>query len=245
MTTMKQVVKSMTLVGMGLALAAGAAYAQTPPPPDPCLVSDNGTGTVTLPPAGCTYLSADQVHLIIDGLPPGTTIILGARHLDFLCRKLGQCGTPGGPLGGEVEDFNSTAVFQLSGTGALAGWTRTISVPLAVQTATAPRTPGAPVQSFKTDMLRIQGSIGNDPDFDLFEVKGGTSNGFSSPGTTTLTRQGTSNLFRVDSSFNVGYAISFRGAPGGKLAGLAGTTTGTVTMTAMKPCTDAANCPCR
>jgi hypothetical protein len=239
---MKQMVKSMTLVALVLAFAAGAAYAQTPPS-GPCIVPDNGSGTVTLPPAGCAYLSPDQVHMIIAGLPPGTTIILDPIHQDFICRKLGFCGTPGGPLGGEVEDFNSKAVFRLSGTGALSGWARTVSVPLAVQTATGPR-PTGPVQTFKTDMQRIQGSITGDPDFALFEVTGGTANGFSSPGTTTLTKQ-TSGDFRVDSSFNVGYQIRFIGASGGKLSGLSGTTKGTVTMTAVKPCTDAANCPCQ
>lgn len=239
---MKQMVKNVALVALVLAFAAGAAYAVTPPS-GPCIVPDNGSGTVTLPPAGCAYLSPDQVHMIIDGLPSGTTIILEPIHQDFICRKLGMCGTPGGPLGGEVEDFTSKAVFQLSGTGTLSGWVRTITVPLAVQTATAPRPTGS-VQTFKTDMLRIQGSISGDPDFASFDVKGGTANGFSSPGITTLTKQSTGD-FRVDSSFNVGYSISFTGAPGGKLAGRSGTTKGTVTMTSVKPCIDSTNCPCQ
>ena len=55
------------VIGLALALA-GAASA------DPCVVTDNGSGTVTLPPAGCEYLSPTDVHMIIDGLPPGTTI---------------------------------------------------------------------------------------------------------------------------------------------------------------------------
>jgi hypothetical protein len=243
--TMKQMVNSLTMVALSLALAAGAAYAQGTPPTGPCLVTGSSSGTVNLPPDGCEYLSADQVHFIINGLPQNTTIILGARHLDFLCRKLGQCGTPGGPLGGEVEDFNSTAVFQLSGTGTLSGWTRTLSVPLAVQTATAPQTPGAASQTFKTEMLRLQGSINGDPDFALFEVTGGSDNGFPSPGSTTLTLQdAAANQYRVDSSFNVGYQIRFVGAPGGKLAGRSGTTKGTVTMSSVMPC-PADGCPCQ
>jgi hypothetical protein len=240
---MQQMMKGVALVALGLALAAGAAYAQPTPPPDPCIVPNNGAGTVTLPPAGCSYLSPDQVHLIIAGLPNGTTIILKPIHTDFICRKLGFCDTPGGPLGGAVEDFTSTAVFQVSGTGALAGWNRVLKVPLAVQTATAPRGSG-PVQSFKTEMLRIDGSISGDPDFASFDVKGGTLNGYSSPGKTTLTQQ-PSGDFRVDSSFDVGYAISFTGAPGGKLRGFSGTTEGTVTMTAAKPCLTAEECACK
>ena len=46
----------------------------SPASADPCNAADNGTGTVTLPPIGCDYLSPDEVHVIIDGLPPGTTI---------------------------------------------------------------------------------------------------------------------------------------------------------------------------
>jgi hypothetical protein len=228
----KSFMNGVAIVALGLALAAGAAYA------DPCVAPDNGTGTVTLPPPGCEYLSPDQVHAIIDGLPPDTTIILKPIHQDFICRKQGgggvpgQCGTPGGPLGGEVEDFQSIGTFQMSGTGALAGWTRTLSVPLVVQTATGPRQNGAAVQSFPTDMLRIQGSISGDPDFAFFEVVGGTANGFKSPGHTTLTLQADGN-YTVDSSFSVGYRIRFAGAPGGKLAGFGGTTVGTVNMSAI------------
>ena len=69
-------------------------------------------------------------------------------------------------------------------------------------------------------------------DFDLFQVTGGTANGFSSPGSTTLTRQ-SNGSYKVDSSFNVGYSITFKGAAGGHLAGYEGTTKGTVKMSAV------------
>ncbi len=230
MRKMQRILTGAALLALGLVLATGAVYAQALP----CNVADNGTGTVTLPPAGCQYLSPNQVHMIINGLPPGTTIILGPSHRDFFCRQstsTGPCILPGGPLGGEVENFNSTVTFQLSGTGSLSGWNRTVSIPLAVQVATAPRTPGAPTQTFNTNMERIQGSISGDPDFDSLEIVGGTANGFSSPGTTTLTRQ-SNGTFNVASRFNVGYSIRFVGAAGGKLAGLSGSTEGTVVMSA-------------
>ena len=51
----------------------------------PCVVPDKGTGTVTLLPEGCEYLSPDEVHMIIDGLPPGTAIELAPIHKDFIC----------------------------------------------------------------------------------------------------------------------------------------------------------------
>ena len=51
-------------VGFFILSAASAA---------PCTQPDNGTGTATLPPIGCEYMSPDEVFMIIDGLPPGTT----------------------------------------------------------------------------------------------------------------------------------------------------------------------------
>ncbi|HEX4959398.1 MAG TPA: hypothetical protein VF173_01070 [Thermoanaerobaculia bacterium] len=234
MTKLQKSLQCATLVALALAFASGAALAAPPP----CNVPNNGTGTVTLPPAGCEYLSPSQVHMIINGLPPGTTIILAPIHRDFICRQgasavLPPCNTPGGPLGGETENFNSTAVFQVSGTGALAGWNRVISVPIAVQIASGPRTLGAKVQTFKNDMQSIQGGITGDADFASLTVVGGTSNGLSSPGQTTLTLQ-SNGTFNVTSSFTVGYRISFVGASGGRLAGLSGTTTGTVNMQAFQ-----------
>jgi hypothetical protein len=222
----KLVTKSLVLAALALALVTGAARAQ-----NPCNVVDNGTGTVTLPPAGCEYLSPSQVHLIINGLPAGTTIILQPIHKNFICRQTGTCNTPGGTLGGETETFGSTAVFQVSGTGSLAGWSRTLSVPLNTVVDSAPRTLGAPVQTFNTDMRRIQGGITGDPDFSSFQIVGGSANGFSSPGSTTLTRQ-SNGTFNVSSAFSVGYSVSFVGASTGRLKGLSGTTKGTVEMKA-------------
>ncbi len=46
---------------------------------------DNGTGTVTLPPIGCDYMSPDEVWMIIDGLPPGTTIEFDGPLTNFIC----------------------------------------------------------------------------------------------------------------------------------------------------------------
>jgi hypothetical protein len=234
--------KGVALVALGLAFAAGAVYAENT---GPCVQPDNGTGTVTLPP-NCEYYNAEQLHMAVNGLPPDTVIIVDPIHRKFSCGT--PCRTPGGPLGGEVENFNSLATFRLSvsssSSSPLAGWTRTISVPLGVQVATGPRALGASVQSFKTDMQRLQGAITGDPDFDLFEVTGGTLNGFPSPGSTTLTRQTTTGGgFKVDSMFNVGYRIRFIGAPGGRLAGYGGATTGSASMKAATPC-PASGCPC-
>ncbi len=99
MRTMQRVLTGGALVAVALVLATGAAYAQTP-----CNEPSNTMGTVTLPPAGCEYLSPTQVHMIINGLPAGTTIILAPIHRDFICRQSSPpCTVPGGPLGGEVK----------------------------------------------------------------------------------------------------------------------------------------------
>ncbi|MCP3979690.1 MAG: hypothetical protein GY716_10245, partial [bacterium] len=213
-----------------------------------CVVPDNGGGTVTLPPAGCAYLSPDEVHEIIDGLPAGTTIELAAIHQDFICRKQGpagicsfpppfpgvDCDQPGGSLGGEQECSSSLLHLELTGTGVLGGYVRSLVLPVDFETHTGPRVPGAPVQSFPTDMFRLQGELFGDPDFDLLRITAGTDFGLPSPGHTTLTQLPGGN-FNVDSFFDIEYRIEFVGAPGGLFDGQAGTTTATIRM-GTSPC---------
>lgn len=192
----------------------------------PCIVPDNGSGTVNLPPPGCGYLSPADVHEIIDGLPPGTTIQLGAEHRDFF----NSTSSPGGPLGGEVEQFSSGLFMQLTGTGDLTGYNRTVFIPnVQCMTATAPRGGPSP-QSFATDMMGIQGLLPvGDPDFDLLRITGGTNFGMPSPGHTTLTQLPGGN-WNVDSFFDIDYRIDFVGRAGGPLGGMSGSTTGTIRM---------------
>ncbi len=206
---------------------------------DPCVVADPGTGTVTLPPAGCDYLSPDEVHMIIDGLPPNTTIELAPIHLDFICHEQGGgpplpqefCNTPGGNLGGEIETFDSTLQFTITGTGDLAGFSRLISVPAQCEVHSGPRTAGDPVQDFDTEMVSLQGAIFGDPDFDSLTITAGSAFGLPSPGHTTLTREGApGTAFVVDSFFDITYQIDFVGAPGSVLSGMAGSTQATLTM---------------
>jgi hypothetical protein len=209
------------LTALGFAAWTAAATAA------PCVVPDNGNGTVTLPPAGCGYLSPADVHEIIDGLPPGTTIELGATHFDFFQIT----AQPGGSLGGEVETFQSFLLLQLHGTGGLAGFNRSAGMQTQCESHVAPRS-GAPIQSFDTDMFRIQGQLApGDPDFDLLRITAGTGFGMPSPGHTTLTQQPGGN-WAVDSFFDITYRIDFIGRPGGPLGGMSGSTTGTIRMQA-------------
>ncbi|MFN0058956.1 MAG: dockerin type I domain-containing protein [Planctomycetota bacterium] len=197
----------------------------------PCVIPDDGSGTVSLPPNPCGYVSPSDLHMMIDGLPPGTTITVGAEHRKFF--NIVQM--PGGPLGGEVEQFNSFLFMQLNGTGVLTGFSRFMSLQLQCMTFTEPRPIGAPFQSFDTEMFQMQGQIIGDPDFDLLRVTAGNGFGLPSPGHTTLTQPGPGAPWAVDSFFDITYRIEFVGAPGGPLAGLSGITTGTVLMSTGSP----------
>ena len=203
-----------------------------------CVVPDNGTGTITLPPMGCEYPSPEEVYQIIEGLPPGTTIELDGPLTDFICcgdecvncsASLGPgvCETPGGTLGGNVHCFEATLDLDVTGTGELAGFNRHIAIPVSCEVHTGPRTPGDPVQTFPADMFRLQGELFGDPDFCTFRITGGTDYGLSGPGQTTLTEL-PSGDFAVDSFFDITYQIEFEGCPGSVLAEMAGTTTATI-----------------
>jgi hypothetical protein len=205
-------------------------------PPGPCVVMDNGSGTVDLPPAGCGYVSPADLHMMIDGLPPGTTINVAAKHREFFNVVHGS----GGSLGGEFEQFQSGLLLQLAGTGSLTGFNKFVSMQAQCETHIAPRTPGDNIQSFDTDMFRLQGQLPiGDPDFDLLRITAGSGFGMPSPGHTTLVRlpnpPGTPVEWNVDSFFDITYRIDFVGHPGGPLSGRSGSTTGTIRMQTGQP----------
>ena len=202
---------------MGL---AGTAHAVV------CVIGPAGD----LPPqcfGGSGYLSPSDVHMIIDGLPPGSTIELGAEHRDFFNILKSPDGT-----GGEIEQFQSALTLHLSGTGALTGYNRTIGISTQDQTHVLADTDPAPGgRSHDTDFVSLQGQITGDPDFDLLRVTAGSGFGLPSPGHTTLTQLPGGN-WNVDSFFDIEYRIDFVGAPGGPFAGRSGSTTGTIRMQA-------------
>jgi len=215
---------------------------------DPCDAPDNGTGTVTLPPIGCDYLSPDEVHVIIDGLPPNTTIEFAPIHKDFICYGQGpvagtcsialppgECEGAGGGLGGNVDCFESSIEFQVTGTGLLAGFNRTIELQNGItEIHTGPRNPGDPVQTFPTEIVAMDLQLFGDPDFDILRIRAGSAFGLPSPGETTLTERASGD-FAVDSFFDVVYEIDYQGAPGGQLDGLSGTTQGSIRMETGNP----------
>lgn len=215
----------------------------TPATAVPVIVPDNGFGTAQMPILA-DYVGETPMH-IIDGLPPGTTIDIDAT----LDTPTLYVEVAGGSLGGTKSGGGGAPVFnwQLNGTGALAGFNRVINMPVAnnvisfpsppfiannagFEVHAAPRTLNAPLQSFDTDMFRLFSQIVNpgagDPDFNLLRVVGGTDFGLPSPGHTKLLQNGAN--WEVDSFFDLTYRIDFVGSPAGLLAGMSGSTTGTV-----------------
>jgi hypothetical protein len=189
--------------------------------PSACIEADVG-GTINLPPEGalCEYLTETDVHMIIDGLPPGTEVKVGVVHGGFTAISR----SAGGVLSGEIEEFDSTVRLEMEGTGILAGFSRVIELAAPTEIHTAPPIGSGDNQLIEADMRSVQGSLAGDPDFQSLTVTAGTDHGLPSPGGTLLEPTGAN--FDVDSGFSVTYEISVVGAAGGPLAGMTGTTQG-------------------
>ncbi len=124
---------------------------------------------------------------IIDGLPLGS---------DITCTAVFQGITnviraPGGPLGGETESFQAMLKLGMTGTGGMAGFSRSIDLPISLAViSAAPRDTAATVQILDLDFSQMQGQLPpGDPDFDLLRITAGTGFGMPSPGHTTLTKR--------------------------------------------------------
>ncbi len=194
------------------------------------IAPDNGFGTATMHPSTGEYVSVGGVWNIAAGLPAGTTIDIDATWRNFSSIT----EAPGGVLGGTRSDYDSELRFPMVGTGALLGFNRLITIPLmggggANLTDFGPRMAFAPLQLFPADLRRMQGQILGDPDFDLLRVTAGAEFGLPSPGQSALTDLG-AGQWNVESFFDITYRIDFVGSPIGALAGLSGSTTGTIRM---------------
>jgi hypothetical protein len=208
---------ALALIALGLHAGPRDLFAQEPC----CVVPDNGGGTADHPPS-CSIGYTGHCE-IVDGLAPGSTVQIPSNLGSFT----GLVQGPGGALGGNTESWQATIVMQMSGTGALLGYNRTVNMPISSGTThSAPRVAFSPLQSFNTDLFQLQGQLPfGDPDFDLLRITAGTNFGMPSPGHTTFTQSGSG--WEVDSFFDITYRIDFVGHSPGPFAGRSGSTTRT------------------
>jgi len=186
-----------------------------------CSAPDNGIESVDLP-VFCPFLTGEDPPEIIDGLPPGTTIEceLAIDGFHNILR------TPGGNLGGEIQQFEAVMEATLTGTGSLAGFTRTISIPAVMETHSGPLNPGDPLQIADYELVLMSGEVVGDPDFDYLSISMSSGLGFPSDGEIKIRESDDNPDWWVESFFDVGYRIEFNGAPGSILDGLMGLTYG-------------------
>ncbi|MEW5924777.1 MAG: dockerin type I domain-containing protein [Candidatus Zixiibacteriota bacterium] len=192
---------------------------------DFCTAPDNGSGTIDFP-AFCPYMAADETMHIIDGLPPGTTI----ESDPIISNYHNIMRSPGGILGGEMQEYNADLKLAMTGTGMLAGYMRNITIPIGMETNTGPTSPGDPIQIFPAVIISMTGEIVGDPDFDLLRITAGEAHGLPCPGQVEVKEKVDNPDWWVESFFDITYRIDFVGAPGSPLAGMSGSTTGTIRM---------------
>ena len=193
---------------------------------DACIINDVAEHN---PPENCYYKSPQEVFMIIDGLPAGTTIEMSQTYEGVYCSATNSKEAclieDGGFLGGQRQVFDSVMILEMRGTGQLASFRRTIKIDISSEWQSAPRTPTDSIQAFDTWIFSQQGIIVGDPDFASLQLVAGNAFGLNSFGHTTIKRLSDGRL-NVDSFFDVNYQVEFIGAPGGALEGLSGTTIG-------------------
>lgn len=188
--------------------------------PPSCPRPDEG-GTAALLDADTEYVNISGQLTIISPSPGGVGLTADALLHSGPDTVITRSGSP---PSGETYMID-TEILQLT----LSGGGLVLNLPVNMEIATSPRTPGDPVQPFDTDILQLQGQLLGDPDFDLLRITAGTGFGLPSPGHTTLTQLSDGN-WAVDSFFDITYRIDFVGAPGGSFAGQSGSTTGTIRL---------------
>lgn len=193
-------------------------------------VKKQADGTVSFKQiAGYTgYDSDDEYHAKLQNLTdPQAIAELKAKHHQLVITD----ELNGGILNGQIEIGNSVVTFELTGGGSLEGFHHTITMPASFEVHSAPHHPGTEIDTFKTNMYRIEGTARGDGVFESVRLVGGTGNGYPSPGQMSIISKGDDEVL-VDSFFNVGFRLEITGAAGGPLAGVQDAVIGSVTMRA-------------
>ncbi len=180
-------VRRISLVAVGVTMSVTMAARA-----DVCILPDNGSGTVNLPPACSTgYISPEDFHLILDGLPPNTTIRVRLAHRQFTnivrtpcLAEDPECFFPGG----QIETFNSQLFMNLTGTGSLGTFSHSILISNATcETQVGQRNPNEIVQEAPAEIVALSGNASTfDLNFTQFNVRAGRDFGLPSPGEVKL-----------------------------------------------------------
>jgi len=164
-----------------LALVSVTAPARAGDPSVPC-AQPGVAGTVLLP-ALCDVVGDDDIMVISNGLPAGTTIQIDPLWHDFF--NINRA--PGGIFpGGEIQNFDGTLELVMTGTGALGGFNRHLFMPVATTMHSEPAPAGNAFQEMAVHITSMQGQIFGDPDFDAISLVEGLAFALPSPGETTL-----------------------------------------------------------
>jgi hypothetical protein len=209
-----------------LAGALAAAAADTGKERKLAKVKKQPDGTISLKQVANynDYQDNDDYHALINSLTDPVEIAkLKAKHgqLNILQEF------DGGMLNGKVEIGTSVVTFDVTGGGPLQGFHHVFTMPAKFEVHSAPNHPGAEIDTFKTNMYRLEGQ-GSDDVFESIHLVAGTANGYPSPGQMTFISQGDSVL--VDSFFNIAFRMELRGAKGGPFDGIEQAVEGKVTM---------------
>ena len=221
--------KRVLFIASGLFLSASLAFAADSTNPERHLakIKKGPNGTVSLKQVANynDYQTDKEYHAQLQSLTDPVAIMkLKAKHNQLnITSQLN-----GGLLNGTMEIGTSVVTFTVSNT-ADSSYSYTFSLPANFEVDSAPHQPGAPIDTFATNMVRIEGSTTAPNElFDYVHLVGGTANGYNSPGQMSIIDKGDSVL--IDSFFNVGFRLEFRGAAGGPLEGLEDAVVGNVTM---------------
>jgi hypothetical protein len=219
--------KSVFVAASALLLAGAVAFAGVQTDKPLAKVKKDRNGNVSFKQiAGYTGYDTDhEYHIKIKELTdPQAIYDLKMKHHQLGINE----EVIGGVLHGLIERGDSTITVDITGTGTAAGFHHTVSFPAKFEVHSEPHDSSQEIDTFRTNMYRIEGVATGDKMFSSLRLVGGTANGFESPGQMTLIDKGDSVL--VDSFFNIGYRIEFTGADGGPLAGVKDSFEGTVTM---------------